>query len=94
MEEQNEKAVVKKNSIGTAGFVLALLGLIFCWVPVLDWILGTLGLIFSFIGVFRSPKGLSIAGLIMSGVGIIIAIIIAIFAAAAITTAAFSGSFL
>ncbi|GAB6960586.1 hypothetical protein JCM15754A_19210 [Prevotella aurantiaca JCM 15754] len=60
------------NSIGTAGFVLALIGLVFCWVPVANVILWLLGLIFSFVGVFKKPKGLSIAGLCISSIVIII----------------------
>ena len=66
----------KKNGIGTAGFVLALLGLILCWVPVLDWILWLLGLIFSIIGVFRRPRGLAIAGLVISCLGLILLIVV------------------
>ncbi len=75
----------QKNGMGTAGFVLALLGLIFCWVPVLDWILWILGLIFSIIGVCRKPKGLAIAGLIISCLYIILVTVVigAIFGAAA-----------
>ncbi|MDR2801740.1 MAG: hypothetical protein LBB31_00805 [Prevotellaceae bacterium] len=65
-----------KNGIGTAGFVLALLGLIFCWVPVLDWILWILGLILSAIGVFKEPKGLAIAGLCISLVAVILIVFI------------------
>ena len=64
----------KSNLIGTAGFVLALIGLILCWIPILDWILWLLGVIFSFIGVFRAPRGLAIAGLVISFIGIIILI--------------------
>ena len=64
--------VQQKNGIGTAGFVLALIGLLLCWVPVLNWILWILGVVFSFIGVFKKPKGLSIAGLIISFIGIIV----------------------
>jgi len=64
--------VAKKNGIGTAGFVLALIGLFLCWVPILNWILWILGLIFSFIGVFKAPRGLSIAGLVITFIGIII----------------------
>ena len=60
----------KSNGIGTAGFVLALIGLILCWIPIL-WLLGV---IFSFIGVFRAPRGLAIAGLVISFIGIIILI--------------------
>lgn len=52
--------------MGTAGFILALLALVFCWVPVLDWILWILGLVFSLIGVFKVPRGFAIAGLVIS----------------------------
>ena len=62
--------VPKSNGMGTAGFVLALLALFLGWVPVVGWILWVLGLIFSCVGVFRTPKGLAIAGLIIpSGAG-------------------------
>lgn len=74
----------KGNGLGTAGFVLALLGLVFCWVPVLDWILWILGLIFSFIGVFRAPRGLAIAGLVISFIGVIVIIALATAVTAAL----------
>jgi hypothetical protein len=69
----------KSNGIGTAGFVLALVALFLGWIPFLGWVLWLLGLIFSFIGVFRTPKGLAIAGLAISLIGIIL--IIAVFGA-------------
>lgn len=73
----------KGNSIGTAGFVLAIIGVIFSWVPVFGWIAWVLGLIFSFVGIFKEPKGLSIAGLVLSLIGIVILIVFAtVFAAA------------
>lgn len=62
----------KSNGIGTAGFILALIGLFLGWVPVLGWVIWLLGLIFSFIGIFKSPKGLAIAGLIVSLIGFIL----------------------
>lgn len=62
----------KSNGIGTAGFVFALIAFIFCWVPVLDFILWFLGALLSFIGVFRQPRGLAIAGLVISFIGIIV----------------------
>lgn len=71
----------KSNGMGTAGFVLALLAFVFCWVPVLDFILWFLGALFSFIGVFRQPKGLAIAGLVISFIGIIV--IVSVIGAAA-----------
>ena len=74
-------AETKGNGMGTAGFVLALLPFVFCWVPVLDFILWFLGALFSFIGVFKKPKGLAIAGLVISFIGIIV--IVSVIGAAA-----------
>ena len=74
---------MRKNGIGTAGFVLALIGLIFSWLPVVNWIVWALGFIFSLIGVFRKPKGLAIAGLIISLIGVIIIVtLLSVLAAA------------
>ena len=67
----------KSNGIGTAGFVLALLGLFLSWVPFLGWLLWLLGVVFSAIGVFRVPRGLAIAGLCISFIGLIILILVA-----------------
>ncbi len=64
------------NGLGTAGFILALLALIFCWVPVLDWSLWILGLVLSFCGVFKAPKGLAIAGLVISLIGLILIVVV------------------
>ena len=61
-------AETKGNGMGTAGFVLALLP----WFP---------GALFSFIGVFKKPKGLAIAGLVISFIGIIV--IVSVIGAAA-----------
>jgi len=66
---QQEK---KSNGVGTAGFVLALIALFLGWIPVLGWILWILGLILSFVGVFKKPKGMAIAGLVISLIGIIL----------------------
>ena len=71
----NQPAAKKSNGIGTAGFVLALCGLVFCWVPILNLILWLLGAILSTIGVFKKPKGLSIAGLVISFILIIVIIV-------------------
>lgn len=64
------------NGIGTAGFVLALIAIFLGWIPVLGWVIWLLGLIFSFVGVFKSPKGLSVAGLVISFIGIILLIVV------------------
>ncbi len=70
---QQEK---QSNGIGIAGFVLALIALFLGWVPILGWIIWALGLIFSFIGVFRKPKGMAIAGLVISLIGIVFLLVV------------------
>ncbi|MDP3399208.1 MAG: hypothetical protein Q8S23_08695 [Bacteroidales bacterium] len=69
----------ESNGVGTAGFVLAICALIFGWVPVLGWIIWLLGLILSIVGITRNPKGLAIAGLIISLLGLIL--LVAVFGA-------------
>ena len=80
-QQANQTTVIvnerKSNGIGTAGFVFALLGIIISWVPVVDFVIWFLGLLFSFIGLFKAPRGLAITGFLLSIIGIII--IIAIF---------------
>lgn len=56
----------KSNGLGTAGFITSLLGLLLSWVPVLGWILWLVGALLSLIGVFKTPRGLAITGLILS----------------------------
>ena len=61
----NEPQPSRTNGLGITGFILALVSLLLGWIPVLGWIVWLLGLIFSFIGIFRRPRGLAIAGLIL-----------------------------
>lgn len=70
---QTEK---QSNGIGTAGFVLAIIAIFLGWIPVLGWIIWLLGLIFSFVGIFKKPKGLAIAGLVISLIGVILLIVV------------------
>ena len=66
----------QKNGLGTAGFVIALIAMVFCWVLGVQWILWFLGFLFSFIGIFKKPRGLAIAGFILSIIDVIIIIAI------------------
>lgn len=66
------REVRRSNGLGTAGFVLALIGLFVSWIPVVGWIVWLLGLLFSFIGLFKRPRGLAIAGFILSLIDFII----------------------
>ena len=87
--------------MATAGFVRALLTLFLGWIPLLGWVMWLLGLIFSAIGLGNAGKldgegrGLAIAGLIISFLGIIIKIFLftVILAALGISTGVMSGLF-
>lgn len=68
----NTTQLTPSNGVGTAGFVLALIGLFLSWIPVLGWMIWFLGLILSFCGIFKTPKGLAITGLIISLIDFIV----------------------
>lgn len=65
-----------RNNAGTAGFVLSLLALIFSWTPFVNLVLWLLGLIFSLVGLSKKPKGLAVAGLIISLISILVIILL------------------
>lgn len=85
----DENVIKKGNGIGIAGFVLAIVALIFCWLPVINWILWILGLVFSIIGMFKRPKGLAIAGLVISLASILISLLIIGAATGAVASMAY-----
>ncbi len=58
------------NSAGTAGFILTLFAYFLCWMPGVNSTLGLAGLLLSFIGLFKEPRGLAIAGFVMSLIGL------------------------
>lgn len=62
----------QSNGTGTAGFVLSLISLVLSWLPGIGWIIWFLGFLLSFIGMFRSPRGLAITGFIISIIDLII----------------------
>lgn len=62
----------RSNPLGTMGFVFAVFAIVFSWVPAVDFIIWFLGALFSFIGLFKSPRGLAITGFLLSFIGIII----------------------
>lgn len=81
-QNQTEQKIIvqhvskETNGLGTTGFVLSLISLFIGWIPYIGWIIWILGLIFSFIGVFKKPAGLAIAGLVISLIGIILLIVV------------------
>ncbi len=67
----------RKNGLGIAGFILALIGLILSWIPVANIfgiVLSGLGFLLSLIGLFlkNRKKGLAIVGLLLSIAGCVI----------------------
>lgn len=66
----------QSNSSGTAGLVLAILGLLLGWIPFLGWPIWLLGLLFSIIGLYKRPKGCAVAGLIISCIDLLIILIV------------------
>lgn len=60
------------NGIGKAGLILSIIGLFLGWIPALGWLIWFLGALFSFIGLFKSPRGAAVAGFIISFIDIII----------------------
>lgn len=77
----------KSNGMGTAGMVLAIIGLFTSMIPVVGWIFWVLGLIFSIIGIFKEPRGMAIAGLVISLIGFLILVVFvgALFSAVALS---------
>lgn len=72
-----------RNAFGTAGFVLGLVGLLLSFLPIIGvvaWPLVILGLVFSILGLVKANKGvatnkgLSIAGIVLSAIGLVVCI--------------------
>lgn len=66
------QVVNKSNGVGTAGFVIALICACLSWVPGVNVFLWLVGCLLSFIGMFSQPRGLAIAGFLISIIDIII----------------------
>jgi hypothetical protein len=85
-----------QNGLGTAGFVLGLVGLLFSFIPligIIAWPLVLLGVILSGVGLSRARngratnKGLTIAGVACSVLGLVVCIAYAAAFGAAVSTA-------
>jgi Mycobacterium membrane protein len=81
---QPQLAVQPRNGVGTAGFVLGLVGFLFSFIPligVVAWPLVILGLVLSLVGIARaskgvaSNKGLAIAGAVLSLLGLVVCVL-------------------
>lgn len=68
--EDSKNNPLQRNKMATTGFILALLGLVFCWVPVLNILLWIGGLVFSIIGMTRAYKVFAAIGIGITGVSV------------------------
>lgn len=58
---------------------MGIFALVLCWFPVVNWILGLLGLIFSIVGIAKKnggAKGAAIAGLILTILGVVLSVVV------------------
>lgn len=70
----------ESNGIGTAGFVMALISLVIGFIPYIGWLIWLLGLIFSAVGLGRRPRGLAVAGFIISlAIPLLVALLVVAF---------------
>lgn len=61
----------RANGLGIAGFVMSLITLFLGWIPFFGWISWAVSLVLSFIGMFIKPRGMAVAGFVLSIVGLI-----------------------
>ncbi|KRN28225.1 hypothetical protein IV38_GL001679 [Lactobacillus selangorensis] len=78
-QASNQDPFARYNIMGISGFALAFIDLAFPLSVVTGFSIWVLGLILSIIGVFRKPRGFAIAGIILSIITIIVAIMRSFF---------------
>lgn len=79
-KKEHQTIIIKQNSdsnsAGIAGFVLAILSWPLSCFPILGSVLWLLGVLFSIIGLFKRPRGMAIAGLVISFIGLILILLV------------------
>lgn len=97
MTDPHAPAQPQSSGLAIASMVLGILSVLTAWIPIIGmiaWILAPLGLIFGFISVGKPVgRGFAIAGLISSGLGLLICIAWVTFFGAVINEAAKEGAF-
>ena len=63
------------NGLGLGGFILSIIGLLFGILHPIALISLVIGLILSFLGLFRKPRGFAIAGFIIALICILLAVL-------------------
>ncbi|MCC8036650.1 MAG: hypothetical protein LIP02_00710, partial [Bacteroidales bacterium] len=65
------------NDVGTIGLIVAVMAILFSWVPVVDWVIWFLAAFLSFIGSFKHPRGFAIAGIVICGATVMVKLTVA-----------------
>jgi len=79
----------QSNGLAVAGLVMGILAVVFCWLWVIAFVLGVLGIVFGAVGMAKAKKiggknrGMALAGLILGVVGIILGIVFIVVVVAA-----------
>jgi len=85
----------QSNGMAVASLVLGILSILFGWIPIIglvSWILAPLGLVLSVLAMNKSAsKGLAIAGVVCSSIGLLICILWVVGLGALVTAGAASG---
>ena len=63
------------TGLAIAGFVLGIIGICSCCVPIISIPLGIIGLILSILGIKSRYQGLAIAGVVLSSISIVLGIL-------------------
>jgi hypothetical protein len=69
------------NGLAVAGLVMGILAVVLCWVTIINFVLGVLGIVFGAVGMAKAKKiggknrGMALAGLILGVIGIILGVV-------------------
>ena len=80
------------NGMAVAALVLGILALVLCWIPLLNWVLAVLAIIFGALGIGRGKRvgrggGMAIAGLVCGVIGGLIGVALVVLVVQAKTAA-------
>ena len=80
MPQPNYGQEQKESSIGLIALICTIASIILCWVPILNFLLGLVGLILSIVGVTKTPRKLATIALWINIIGFILLLILMAFA--------------
>ena len=80
MPQPNYGQEQKESSIGLIALICTIAAVILCWVPILGFLLGLVGLILSIVGVTKIPRKLATIALCINIVAIVLSLILVAFA--------------